>query len=513
MWIEWADSGTLSLACPACGSSAPKRRQLSVRWAAPRSLRWGYSSPGPLTLLRCPDCESAFYDSLAPAQYDDPGFGGIKFHVEQGAGIDAMLKPLCRFDPARVRRYLEIGCGFGYSLDFARFAFGWQVRGLDPSSLAAAGRDALHLDITSAYLGPETEYDGLSSDLVHCSEVIEHIADPHAFLTLARRVVAPHGALSLTTPNAAGIRPDTSSGELVPILSPGQHLILFTKASLERILRATGFPHVQVWERPVSLHAVASSEPYPLRDTADVEAALYLRYLADRAATVPPGTPIAAGFDYRLFKAAVCVADVAAAQPAHDRLRAAYAERYGLDLAAPHDIDVGPRARGSFDEFARACPFNLTGVLFFQGIVAMNHRVDYGFALESFRATARAGVAIRTALRAIGADDGETEDLGWHARTHVMYCLAHLDPAAAVREMAALRAGPGPADPPAELGRVPADIVTEAGIELLKRLSALGHEAEASRLASLLEEPRATPPPGMWQRLWRRARQALARRP
>lgn len=40
-----------------------------------------------------------------------------------------------------------------------------------------------------------------SADLVYCSEVIEHIADPKTFFKEIRRVTRPHGLLILTTPN------------------------------------------------------------------------------------------------------------------------------------------------------------------------------------------------------------------------------------------------------------------------------------------------------------------------
>jgi SAM-dependent methyltransferase len=510
MQVDWAVRGARHLPCPVCGDGSAKPMVLSVQRHVERAGR-GSSSSGPLSLVRCPTCGSAFYDDLTPAQYEDPGYGAIKFYVEQGAGLEAMLKPLCRFTAASVRTYLEIGCAFGYSLDFARFALGWQCRGLDPSSLAAAGRDALSLDIVSTYLGPDTKLDEHVFDLVHCSEVIEHIPDPHPFLAAARRLVAPAGALSVTTPNGAAIRPETSGSQLVTTLGPGQHLVLFTRASLERILRASGFSHVHVWEQPSSLHAVASSVPYPVRDAPAFDGDLFRRYLAERAATVSPGTSIAAGFDYRLFKTAISAGDFTGGLPPHGRLCRLYAERYGLDLASPQAIDLTALSRAPFDDFARACPFNLTGVLFFQGIVAMNHRDDYALALESFRAAARAGLAIRTVLRAIGADDGETEELVWQARTHAMYCLAYLDPPQAVREMETLNAAPGPAAPHV-LWEVPAALVTRAGIELCRRLADLGHEAEVRRMVALLEEPRASTM-RLWQRLGNRARRMLAHGP
>jgi len=376
MAIEWITGRTVSLACPVCAAAGPKRVRLSVESAVHNWAR--------LTLVQCPDCRSAFYDDLTPARYEDyHSSGPFKFHVEQGAGVDAMLAPLFRLRSERVRRYLEVGCGFGYSLDFARFAFGWQVRGIDPSSVAAAGREALNLDILPTYLTRDTDFGGTTFDLILCSELIEHVPNPDELLTVVRRVLAEDGALTLTTPNAAAIAPETTSGALLNIVAPGCHLILFSKASLEHVLKANGFGHVQVWEYPHALHAVASRRAYPVLHAPVVDRALYRRYLAQRSATMSVETPVGLGFTYRLFKECVNAGDFSASQPAFDRLRAAYSPTYGIDLMAPESIVFTPEASHDFDRFAERHAFNLTGVLFFRGMTEMNHTANYRSALHT----------------------------------------------------------------------------------------------------------------------------------
>lgn len=463
MRIDWLDARVLRLDCPVCGSGAPKTARLSIDSIHP--------TQGRLTLVECPGCGSAFYDDLTPNHYEDTGdTGAVKFYVEQGAGVDVMLEPLLRFDPGRIRHYLEVGCGFGYSLDFTRFAFGWQVRGIDPSTIAAAGRKALGVEIIPAYLTRETDVGGVRFDLVVCSEVIEHVADPHDFLRTVGGVLADGGVLALTTPNALAIRPETPSAVLAAIASPGSHLILFTRESLEGVLKASGFEHVQVWEYPTTLHAVASHRACPVQHPPVLDRALYRRYLAERSASIPPETPLGSGFTYRLFIECVNAGDFAAAEPVFDRLRAAYATQYLLNLDAPSTIPATAGFPSDFKTFAQSCAFNLAGILYFRGIVAMNHLVDYALALEYFRSAARAGVAIRTALRSEGYDDGATENFVWLARIHAIYCLARLDPPAAMSEMTRLRGRPRPGDPPPELWQVPSPLVVEAGTQLAQIL-------------------------------------------
>jgi SAM-dependent methyltransferase len=461
--------------CPVCGAPGQKPALLTAESAIRRGVL--------LTLVRCPDCGSAFYDDRTPARYEDHhGLGPIKFHVEQGAGVDSILAPLFCFRPERVRRYLEVGCGFGYSLDFARYAFGWQVRGIDPSSVAAAGREALQLDIVPAYLSLDTDAAEPAFDLILCSELIEHLADPHALLQAIGWKLTPDGALILTTPNAAAISTETPAAALWNTLAPGSHLVVFSRASLERVLKANGFTHVHVWEHLHTLRAVASRDASLVLQAPVVDRPLYRRYLDARSATTSVETPLGLGFAYRLFKECVNTGDFPAAEPVFARLSAAYRATYGVDLGAPDSIALAPERSPDFDRFAARHAFNLTGVLYFRGITELNHRGSPQAALPYFRAAARAGVVIRTALRGIGADDGETEDLVAQARIHAVYCLAHADPAGALAELEGLGAL-RPGDPPRELWLVPAAPLAAARAEVFVRLVNSGHYAEAARIA------------------------------
>ena len=380
-------------------------------------------------------------------------------------------------------RYLEVGCGFGFSLDFARFAFGWEVQGIDPSPLAAAGRHALDLEIRPDYLTPETDL-GPRFDLVLCSEVLEHVADPRGFLALVRTQIAEDGALALTTPNAAAVQRDAPVASLLPILSPGHHLVLLGRSALEALLRDAGFPHVRVWEKPTTLHAVASYQSGPLRDPAVVDRAEYRRYLRSRAAAIPPDTPLGLGFAYRFFKESVCAADYGTAEWSFDRLRAGYRERFRVDPAEPASLDLGPSTPRDFQGFARAFPFNLTGVFFFRGIVAMNREGDFERARSFFHAAESSGRVVRAALLSIGADDGETEHLTWQARLHALYCAAALSPGAAADQLRELsREGARGRSIGADHSPIPRPLLAAACLQLVARLWEAGHYSHAARAA------------------------------
>jgi len=92
------------------------------------------------------------------------------------------------------KKALDIGCRDGY----------WSIR------LDAHGYEVVSLDIEPFYepaLTHDVE-DGLpfedaSFDLIWCTEVIEHLYHPEAFLQEIERVLKPHGKAILTTPNSA----------------------------------------------------------------------------------------------------------------------------------------------------------------------------------------------------------------------------------------------------------------------------------------------------------------------
>jgi SAM-dependent methyltransferase len=472
--IDWLDSGSARVACPVCGSAEPK----------PAKLRIDSPSAGlPLTLVDCHECGVAFYEGSEPAAVEVPDHAAaLKFYVEQGAGIDVMTEPLFQLDPRRVRRSLEVGCGFGYALDFARWAFGWEVRGVDPSPLAAAGRAALGLDIASGYLGPAAGTERGACDLVFCSEVLEHVRDPRGFVRVLGSHLAEDGLLVLTTPNAGAIGPEAPGALLLSVLSPGHHLVLFRPAPLRRLLAAQGFPHVAIRESAGSLSAVAARHPWPLREPAAIDRGLYRRYLADRHEAHSPDTPVGLGFAYRLFKECVNSDDAGEALAVFDRLRRAYRRGYGFDPGDPRSVTRHPLPR-SFEDLARASPFNVTGTLFFRGIVELNHRQADAEALEYFRAATVAGEAVRTALRSIGADDGETENLTLLARLHAAYCLARSDPEAALGELRVMEAARAE-DDCVSAPALPAELATCARIELFVRMVNAGHYPWAAQLAA-----------------------------
>jgi len=473
MHIDWDIDNTVEAPCPACADTAPKPVRLQVRSAIP---------PFPeLPLVLCNHCGTSFFPTLKEPEYETAHATeeALAFYLEQGAGIDVMAEPLAAIDPSKVQRYLEIGCGFGFSLDFARSVFGWSVQGIDPGFAANFGREMLDLPIASTYLRTPADAGPEPFDLVLCSEVVEHVFEPLGFLEILRGVLAPGGTLLLTTPNAGAIAPDTPAGILVPLLSPGYHVTLYSRTGFEALLRRAGFTAVQVTEHGPTLRAAVSMT----EGTADLSRRLdrnrYIDYLGERARTIAPDTPLGLGLRYRRLKELTHAGRFAEAEEAARQVVEACRARFGFDPDKPEELLAWTDWPADLAAFHARAPFSLCGILYCLGILAWLHHGNRDMARVSFQAAAAAGEHARAVLQKIGADDGETDDLAWRARGYAAQILAWTDPAAAADAIERFETEPSLV----LKERIPLGILADVRQETFTTLLNLGHYAIADRLA------------------------------
>ena len=464
MRLRWLQH-EVQASCPICGATGPKGAVLSTEHVVP--------GPPPVTLVRCPDCGAAFLLDLTPPDYEMDVPGMLDYYVEQGAGIDLIVAPLLRLPPGTIRRCFEIGCSAGFALDFSRFAFDWEVLGVDPSPLATAGAEALGFPVRRTYFSAGLDLGPELFDLAICSEVLEHLAEPHALLAAIRDRLSPDGILVLSTPNFALVRPEAETEALSRALSPGFHMVLYSRDALIRVLKMAGFAAVHVAESPETLRAFAAVSPEGLAGLrpADpaAERALLRSYFDARAASAPPASPFACGFAYRHFKECVNAGLHEEAAASRVRLARIYRERFGLDLEK-QDLDKLDLESG------RPFPFNLTGSLFFSGILELNGLDRPDRAAADFAASVAAGDFLQGRLNPYGLHDGETGELLAQSRKHLPMALAATEPDRAVREIEALdRARAGEGLSPA--------ILAEARAQTFIRLVNAGAYAAAERLA------------------------------
>lgn len=146
------------------------------------------------------------------------------------------------------RRVLDVGCGNGELVAYLAKA-GFDAEGVEPSAEAVAAAQRNGLRVHEATFQEFTRHAPRQGayDAVTIVNVLEHVPDPAATMTAARRLLRPGGLVVARVPNdfsdlqaaakrQLGVRPWWVA---VP-----QHLNYFDLASLQRLFRGTGFEPV-----------------------------------------------------------------------------------------------------------------------------------------------------------------------------------------------------------------------------------------------------------------------------
>lgn len=417
--LDWTVSGSIDTPCPACGNTDAKRVFLEST-----SLLPPY---GRLTYVDCPACHTKIVPNYGSPDYSEAELTNfpLRFYVEQGAGIDLLARPA--FAIARrgeIRRYLEIGCGFGFGVDAAQRIFGWDAGGIDPSPFAVRGAKDLGIRIDSMHLGPGTEKQVGTFDAIVAMEVIEHISDPVPFLETLKAHLSPGGAIYMSTPNAQVLE-DKNHPVLVPALSPGYHVTIFSREGLEIAIRKAGFDNVNVIATDTSLIASATIGGAPVDVGQDVDRERYYDYLRERIGLHEAGSPLWTGFSYRLYRDLVNTGRYADAQPVFERLQQGLLENRGIDLHNPRSIIAESLDADAHLESGR-WPFCLTGLMFLRGIQLINTDWAPEPPLPYFLAAIDVGTQIRTKLLVRGVDDGELQGQIEAANATLQLCMERL---------------------------------------------------------------------------------------
>jgi len=217
---------------------------------------------GSYSLFSCPLCGLQFWSPrVLPTS---------EWYELMYSGRDAKLLPLepghkyFLSDPKAPRSgdLLDVGCGTGNFLVASRDK-GFRVSGTElDASAAKFAREKLSLenifpfsivDFTAQY--PVAKY-----DVVTFFEVLEHQADPAAFLNSVVSCVRPGGTIALSVPN----RDRWLTGPDV-FDYPPNHFLRWNEAALRNILRRFGFQIVSVRQQPVDFPYAVSMINMALR--------------------------------------------------------------------------------------------------------------------------------------------------------------------------------------------------------------------------------------------------------
>lgn len=134
-------------------------------------------------------------------------------------------------EQSRPQNVLEVGCGEGWVLELLQESSpSINFQGLEPS--AAAARRANDAGLTVQQGDVEDHPFALGRfDFAYCINVLEHVADPIAFLRQLRRLLSPEGVALIICPCANVIDPE---------LLFADHLYSYSRENLQLIAQRSG---------------------------------------------------------------------------------------------------------------------------------------------------------------------------------------------------------------------------------------------------------------------------------
>jgi len=326
------------------------------------------------TTYHCAVCDLVFYDPFPQINYENHTETdiSIKDYVHLNCNITGIINILLNNIPENSRSILEVGCGFGFGLDFAKNILGMEVVGFEPSTYGEMGSKELGVDIRRTYLTADS-LPGKKFDVIFLSEVLEHITEPGDFLELLKSYLSDNGVMILTTPNYESLKKDINNSTDLAVLSPGAHLLLFSVRSLKELLQKCGFQYVEI-KADGSLIAIASAAPVRWKEFKN-KSALITQYYEDLLHRIKPNQLSHTGIVFRLFQNYI----------EHSN----YAE--AARLLNTHPFPELPSMQNIFDIKRMEQlyePWTVSSGIFYyyRGILALNYEGDFTAAAHYFSA-------------------------------------------------------------------------------------------------------------------------------
>jgi SAM-dependent methyltransferase len=140
-----------------------------------------------------------------------------------------------RYKPAG--RLLDVGCAYGFFLLEARRYF--EVTGIEIADEAAAHARAQGLSVLTGVADEQTLAELGMLDVIVLLDVIEHLPDPRATLSLCASHLDAGGIIVITTGDFASLTAQLA-GAHWRLMTPPQHLWFFTAQAIGRLGRPLG---------------------------------------------------------------------------------------------------------------------------------------------------------------------------------------------------------------------------------------------------------------------------------
>jgi len=240
--------------CPVCGQAADRASVFLEASFDPAGLTTtsfaSRKQPEFMSyrLVRCAGCATVYAVAAPPAEalaraYSEAGYDSSEEATLAADCYAAALAPTIAALPRRGRA-LEIGTGTGVLLERLLRAGFAEVVGIEPSRAAIAAAAPALRGLIREGVFVEADFDPASFDLICCFQTLEHVPDPRELVWACARLLRPDGALALVTHDYAAPL-NRLLGRRSPIIDI-EHLQLFCRSSLDRLLRDAGLPPQQI---------------------------------------------------------------------------------------------------------------------------------------------------------------------------------------------------------------------------------------------------------------------------
>lgn len=144
----------------------------------------------------------------------------------------------------KIGKILDVGCGAGYFLDYAK-RLGWQIFGVELiEKNAKYAKEKFGLNVITGRL-EDLDFPDNFFDVITMLDLIEHLVNPTAALSKINRLLKKDGLLCIETPNAGSIYHLLLKKKWISF-AEDSHIYFFNRKNLEKILSKTGFHLVQI---------------------------------------------------------------------------------------------------------------------------------------------------------------------------------------------------------------------------------------------------------------------------
>lgn len=230
--------------CPACAASAsrPKYTKNGMKYVTCGRCGTFYVSPRPPP----PVLEWFYCDSPNYAYWNEHIFPASEPARRQHIfvpRVDRLLEICARYG-VRTQALLEVGAGFGtFCSELMSRGIFSRVVGVEPtpglaSTCRGRGIEVIEEPVERIDLEKVGQF-----DVVANFEVIEHLFDPHEFVSHMSRLLLPGGLMMLTCPNGQGFDIETLGTASTTV--DHEHLNYFNPSSLAALLARSGLEVVE----------------------------------------------------------------------------------------------------------------------------------------------------------------------------------------------------------------------------------------------------------------------------